>query len=145
MDNRDIEDRIDDATASIFGYIWSVILEHGWSIADRIFKIVAWTVAVGVIQALYSKTKIESLEVIANVLFVVLLLGIAVSIMNVMIYFQDQAAGKFRFPVSPGMRILVTLGISALLIVLGFMLFLPAFLLGVDQVLTALSLDSHTR
>jgi len=93
--DHDIEDRIDDATEALFGYVWRVIRAHGWSIADRIFKIATWTMVVGAVQALYRQTDFVSLQIIANFLFVVLLLGIAVTIMNVMVFFQDQAAWKF--------------------------------------------------
>ena len=143
--DHDLEDRIDDAAESFFGGLWRIIRVHGWSIADRIFKITAWTMLVGVIQALYRETELEGLQVIANVLFVVLLLGVAITIMNVMIFFQDQASEKILFLASAGWRFLVMLGISALLIVLGFMLILPTFIVGVDQVLTALSFDSLAK
>lgn len=142
MRDRDIEDRIDDATEVFFGYVWRIIRVHGWSITDRIFKITTWTMIIGAIQALYRQTEFESLQVIANILLVVLLLGVAVTIMNVMIFFQDQAAWKFRFLTSPGWRILVMMGVSALLIILGFMLVFPAIVVGVDQVLSALSVEN---
>lgn len=142
MGNRDIEDRIDNATEAFFGYVWRIIRVHGWSIADRIFKITTWITVVGAIQALYRHTEFESLQVVANILFVVLLLGVAITIVNVMIFFQDQAAWKFQFLTSPGWRIFFMIGVSALLIVLGFMLVFPAIVVGVDQVLNALSVET---
>ena len=140
--DRDIEDGIDDAIEAFFGYIWNVIRLHGWSIADRIFKITTWTMAVGAIQALHRQTEFESLQIIANILLVVLLSGIAVTVMNVMTFFQDQAAWKLQFLVSPGWRMLIMMGVSTLLIVLWFMLVLPAIVLSIDQVLSALSLET---
>ena len=100
---------------------------------------------VGAIQALYRETELEGLQVIANVLFVVLLLGVAITIMNVMIFFQDQASEKITILTSAGWRFLVMLGISTLLIVLGFMLILPTLMIGVDQVLSALSIESLAK
>jgi len=46
---------------------------------------------------------------------------------------------EVRYLASPGWHILMMLGVSALLIVLGFMLVFPAIVLSVDQVLIALS------
>ena len=145
MCDHDLEDRIDDATESFFGGLWRIIRVHGWSIADRTFKITTWTMLVGAIQALSRETELEGLQVIANVLFVVLLLGVAITIMNVMIFFQDQASEKITILTSAGWRFLVMLGISTLLIVLGFMLILPTLMIGVDQVLSALSIESLAK
>ena len=142
MRDRDIEGRIDDETEALFGYVWRIIRAYGWSIADRIFKFTTWTMVVGAIQALYRQTGFEGLQVIANFLFAVLLLGIAVTIMNVMVFFQDQAAWKFQLLTSSGWRIIAIVGISALLIVFGFMLVFPAIVVGVDQILSALSLEN---
>ena len=68
------------------------------------------TMLVGAIQALYRETELEGLQVIANVLFVVLLLGVAITIMNVMIFFQDQASEKITILTSAGWRFLIMLG-----------------------------------
>ncbi|MCY3874150.1 MAG: hypothetical protein OXF88_07655 [Rhodobacteraceae bacterium] len=145
MCDRDIEDRIDDAIEAFFGYVWHLIRVHGWSIADRIFKITTWTMVVGAIRALYRQTKFESLQIIANGLFFVLWLGVAVTVINVMVFFQDQAAWKFQFLVSSGWRMFIMMGVTVLLMVLGFMFVFPAIVLSVDQVLSALSLETLAK
>ena len=139
MNDRDIEEKIDDASASVVGCVWYGLLDHGWSIADRLFKIASWTLIVGAFQALYQETNIASLEIVANILFVVLLVGVGTTVMNVMLYFQDKASEKIPFQLSVGWRMVIMLGVNIGLILLGFYLILPAIISSVTQILAALS------
>ena len=93
---------------------------------------------VGTIQALYQKTNISSLETIANILKILLFLGVAVTVLNAMIYFQDKASEKISFQLSMGWRVFIMLFVNVLLILLGLYVILPAIILSVTEILAAL-------
>ena len=125
----------------VIAVAWYGLLKHGWSIADQLFKIASWTMLVGALKALYQQTNIFSLEIIANVLLFVLLLGVITTVINVMIYFQDKASEKVSFQLSMGWRVFIMLFVNVLLILLGLYVILPAIILSVTQILDALSLS----
>ena len=75
------------------------------------------------------------------VLLFVLSVGVATSILNVMIYFQDQAVARLGLKVSSGWRLLIMLAVSAVLIVLGIMVLLPLVASAITQVLDAYSIS----
>ena len=141
MRDQEIEKKIDDAIAAFIRSAWYGLLAHGWSISDRIFKITAWTLVVGTLQVLSQQTENSGIGITVWVLLFVLSVGVATSILNVMIYFQDQAVARLGLKVSSGWRLLIMLAVSAVLIVLGIMVLLPLVASAITQVLDAYSIS----
>ena len=139
MRDHDIEEKVDDAIAGVFERVWYGLLDHGWSIADRLFKIASWTVLVGTLKAFSQETKTVNLEIIANTLLAVLFLGVVVTVMNVMIHFQDKASEKIPRQLSLDWRMVIMLLVNSGLILLGIFLILPAIISSVTQILDAVS------
>ena len=139
MQDLEIEEKIEEKIEAFFRSAWYGLLAHGWSISDRIFKIAAWTLVVGALQALAQQTENSVIQITAWVLLLVLFMGVVTTILNVMIYFQDQAGERLGLQISPGWRLLIMLTVSTVLSVLGIMVLLPLVATAITQVLDAYS------
>lgn len=69
---------------------------HAWPIADRSFKLTAWTLLATTIYKLGTAADHSGLRAIAVVLFVLLYFAFTMTILNVMVYYQDMAMERFR-------------------------------------------------
>ena len=141
MRHLEIEEKIEEKIEAFFRSAWYGLLAHGWSISDRIFKIAAWTLVVGALQALAQQTENSVIQITAWVLLLVLFMGVVTTIFNVMIYFQDQAAERLGLRVSSGWRLFIMLTVSAGLSILGIMVLLPLVATAITEVLNAYSIS----
>ena len=139
MHDQDLENKITDTAFGVLEFAFWGLLNHGWSIADCLFKIASWTFVVGAIEALYQKTDIPELQIIAQILFILLMLGIATTVMNVMIYCHNRAEEKFEPQLPTGWYIAIMAVVSLGLIWLGLYLILPAIVSSATKVLSVIS------
>ena len=145
MRHLEIEEKIEDKIEAFFRSALHGLLAHGWSISDRIFKIAAWTLVAGALQALAQQTENSVIRITAWVLLLVLFMGVVTTILNVMIYFQDLAAKRLGLRVSAGWRLFIMLTVSAGLSILGIMVLLPLVATAITEVLNAYSISITTQ
>lgn len=138
MGNKNLEDKIDDAIAELVEGVCLEILKHGWTIADRLFKIASWTLMVGAIGLLYDKMQNNELLVTNYFLIALLFIGVLTSIMNGMIYCQDKMVGKFN-KLSHGWYLFTMMAVGCVIMLVGFFVVLPAITSGIKAILETFS------
>jgi len=116
----DLEDRMFAAGVSALRFCKA----HAWNFSDRVFKALAWLLAIGVLQAAYMKTQDIKIAVAAMILLLLWLVAVAAEIWRAMTTTQEHviAALVERWPSADEnirrLRFIVVAGVVSIAILL---------------------------
>lgn len=114
----DLETRVDGAIAKAVKGTFSFVGHYAWDVADKTFRLLSWTLLIGVLAALQRKTGNETLHVAIITLVILVVLATLAVTFSAALHLQDSVLDRWVIGKKDTTLIRMAVGLCTIVVIL---------------------------